>query len=344
MKGQVHGGDVYRHPQAIDFSANMNPLGVPPKVIEAAIESLSRINNYPDVFKSKLREALALYEGIASENIICGNGAAELIFALALALKPQKALLPVPTFAEYEQALQAVDCDIEYYQMVKNFALDEDILMHIDKGCDILFLCNPNNPTGLVIDHDLMMKIVEKCQKCQTFLVVDECFQDFVETDKVQSLKKELSKYPQVFLLKAFTKRYAMPGIRLGYGLCKDLDVLKKMTLVMQPWNISIPAEAAGIAALKEQEYVEEAQKLVKEEREYLMDKLYSLPLKVYQSQANYIFFEGPDNLHEQCLQQNILIRDCSNYRGLLKGYYRIAVRNHEENEKLIAVLNKILG
>ena len=343
MKKQVHGGDVYRHPQAIDFSANMNPLGVPASVIAAATESLSKIERYPDVFKNKLRAALAIYEGVDSEHIICGNGAAELIFALTLALKPRKALLPIPTFAEYEQALRAVDCDIKYYQMVKDFTLDEGILDYIDEEQDIMFICNPNNPTGFVVDSDLMTKIIKKCQVCQVFLVVDECFQDFIEEADVHTLKGTLTADSPIFLLKAFTKRYAMPGIRLGYGLCQEAKVLAKMNQVMQPWNISIPAEAAGIAALQETAYVKKAQQLVQVERKYLMDELQKLPLTVYHSQANYIFFKGPDNLYDDCIKQNILIRDCQNYQGLSKGYYRIAVRTHAENEKLVAVFMRIL-
>ncbi len=341
MKEQIHGGDVYRHKNVLDFSSNMNPLGTPPGVIKAAAESMKSVCNYPDIRYEELAGRLSEYERVPAEWLICGNGAAELIFTLVLALKPSHALLMAPTFAEYEQALRVVGCDIAYHELKEGdgYALTGDILDEILLHLDLVILCNPNNPTGLLAEPELMSRIVKRCRETGTFLVIDECFQDFIEDRDRHTKKNMLGEYQNLFLLKAFTKRYAMAGIRLGYGLCSNLAVLEKMQEAVQPWNVSIPAQAAGVAALEEEEYVDEARQIIGAEREFLRDGLRQLGFSVYDSRANYIFFRGPSGLVEHALKKQVLIRDCSNYRGLSEGYYRVAVRTHEENIKLLEAL-----
>lgn len=345
MTKHIHGGNIYAYETCLDFSANCNPLGTPPSVIRAVTSVLPAISSYPQVGYAPLREALAAYEDVPSENIICGNGAAELIFTLCRAWNPRRALVTAPTFAEYEQALASVNCEIEHYDLTEasGFAIDEKILPALHEDLDMVFLCNPNNPTGVLINPQLLHKILQQCQKNGILLVVDECFLDFVKSPALHTLKPYLSKYGNLFLLKAFTKRYAMAGIRLGYGLTGNQKLLEKMEAVTQPWNISTLAQAAGIAALKEKEYVEKGRQLVFKEAAYLTEHMKQLGLKVYPSQANYIFFYGPENLFEACVEKNILIRDCSNYPGLTKGYWRIAVKKHEDNEKLLKVLEEVI-
>ncbi len=342
----VHGGDIYRYPNVIDFSANCNPLGTPDSIKQAVLKGMDRVCYYPDVTCDRLREALSLYEKIPSEQIICGNGAADLIFSLVLAVRPQKALIPAPTFAEYEQALTVSGCVPEryYLQEQQNFVPKEDFLEKITPDMDLVIICNPNNPTGVLWEPELLQKIAEKCQVCDCMLLVDECFNDFIETPEPYSMKKFLEKYTHLFLLKAFTKRYAMAGIRLGYGLSGNQVLLEKMSQMTQPWNVSTLAQEAGIAALKEEAYVKKTMEIIHKERKYLLNALSELSLKTYDSQANYIFFRGPEDLWEKCLEKGFLIRDCSNYPGLKKGYYRIAVRLHEENEKFIQALYEIMG
>ena len=173
-------------------------------------------------------------------------------------------------------------------------------------------------------------------------MAVDECFLDFVESPEAYTLKEHLEQYGNLFLLKAFTKRYAMAGVRLGYGLCGNRALLEKMESVCQPWNVSSIAQAAGLAALKETKYVEEGRKLTFEELAYLKKELSALGYFVYPSQANYVFFEGPKNLYDRLENKKILIRDCSNYSGLSKGYYRVAVKNHQDNRQLIQALQEL--
>lgn len=341
----IHGGDVYSYPGTIDFSANCNPFGTPEGVKKAAAAAMEDIWCYPDVECRELRKTLEESEGIPYEQIICGNGAADLIFGLVLARKPKKALIPAPTFAEYEQALCAVGCKVEYYYLKEEngFVPKEDMLSYITEDTDMVFFCNPNNPTGVLSERTFLRKLADRCRECDTFLVLDECFTDFVEEPECYTMKPYLSKYENLFLLKAFTKRYAMAGLRVGYGFCSNEGVLKKMRTVMQPWNVSVAAQKAGVAALKEESYVRDSMKKIQEERRFLQDKLAEIGLLLYGSKANYIFFRGNENLWEECLKRGIQIRDCRNYVGLEQGFYRTAVRTRQENEQLIQVLQQIL-
>jgi len=281
---------------------------------------------------------------VKPSQVICGNGAAELIFSLCRALKPKRALLPAPTFAEYEQALTSVDCVCSHFFLKeeRDFSMDDSFLEEISKGFDIIFLCNPNNPTGILTDRDFLMKVLKKCREHSVFLVVDECFLDFVKEPESYTLKDVLKEYQNLFLLKAFTKRYAMAGVRLGYGLTANQDLLQKMESVTQPWNVSSLAQAAGLAALKETEYVKEGRETVFKEQEFLKKEMRELGFTVFPSEANYIFFKGERNLFEKCVEKSVLIRDCSNYPGLEAGYFRIAVKNHEDNKTLIRALKEI--
>lgn len=340
----IHGGNVYQYQNCVDFSANCNPLGTPESVKNAIIESLSHINDYPQVGCAPLKEAIAQYEGVKTSEVICGNGAAELIFSLCRALKPKKALLPAPTFAEYEQALTSVGCSCSHFFLKEeqNFSMDDSFLKEISKEFNIIFLCNPNNPTGILTERDFLMEILKKCREHSVFLVVDECFLDFVKEPESYTLKEILKEYPNLFLLKAFTKRYAMAGVRLGYGLTANQELLEKMEGVTQPWNVSSLAQAAGLAALKETEYVEKGRETVFREQEFLKREMEAINFHVFPSEANYIFFKGERNLFEKCVEKGILIRDCSNYPGLEAGYFRIAVKSHEDNKRLLRVLKEI--
>lgn len=339
-----HGGDIYSNKNKIDFSTNINLAGIPEGVIRAACEGVMLSDQYPDTECYDLRKAISKAKHIPLEQIICGNGAADLIYSLVLALKPKKAFMPVPAFHEYEQALKAVECEMEYIHLSEeqHFMLSEDFIGKIKEDTDIIFLCNPNNPTGNLIHKDLMHRIIHQCETHGIWLVVDECFMDFVEEGKDYSVLDQCGSAKHLFILKAFTKLYAMPGLRLGYGICANEEILKRMKEVSQPWNVSIPAQMAGIAALKEENYVTDSLELIRKEKDYLRKELGKLRYKIYGSRANYLFFHTYPGLYAMCLEKGILIRDCSNYLGLKEGYYRIAVKQHEENERLIKILREV--
>lgn len=312
---------------------------------DAIVSAVDSVVHYPDVQCEKLKQAIGAYEQVSTDQIFCGNGAAEVIFSLCLAQKPKTALIPAPTFAEYEQALESVDCKVTLYELKEEqgFLLDAGFAEAIaSQKPDIVFLCNPNNPTGALTERSLLIQILEICRAQDTLLVLDECFLDFIEEPKAYTMKAYLETAKQLFIVKAFTKRYAMAGVRLGYGLTGNKELMEKMELVTQPWNVSSLAQAAGIAALKETQYVEAGRQLIFQERAYLLEELKKLDLKVYASCANYIFFRGREDLSQQMKKFQILIRDCSNYHNLQPGYFRIAVRTHEENERLIRAMRQI--
>ena len=352
MKQLIHGGDTYslkqnqRNP-ILDFSANINPLGTPQSVIDAVTSSLSCCAIYPDPLCRKLTAAISQIEKIPQEWITCGNGAADIIFRLVYAKKPKTALILAPTFAEYEQALTAVDCKIRAFNLKskEDFNITEDILNQIDKDVDVVFICNPNNPTGQLAEPSLLLKILDKCKANQTTLVVDECFNDFLDIPEKYTMKAYLKDYPNLFILKAFTKIYAMAGLRLGYGITNNMKLLEKIVGAGQPWSVSTIAQAAGIAALTETEYISETRKLIVGERAFLTAELTNLGAKIIGSKANYIFFKvkGITNLKEQLEPKGILIRSCGNYHGLTKEYYRIAVKSNEDNKVLITALGELL-
>lgn len=344
MLENPHGGDIYSGDYALDFSVNVNPFGPPEAVCQAVRESAGFLERYPDTSCRELREALSEKLSVLPEQLIFGNGAAELIYALVQALRPRHALVTAPGFAEYEAALKAAGCRIHYYPLKPehNFLPQEDFFSWITGETELVFLCNPHNPSGAALSREFLLQAARRAGQCGTVLAVDECFWQFVVKENRVTLLDAVNGHPQLFLLHAFTKTYAMPGLRLGYGVSSDQGLLERMRRQMQAWNVSAPAQAAGLAALEETAYVERTAEAVACEREYLRRELTRLGFRVYPSQANFLLFQGPEDLKERCAGKRILIRDCSNYHGLSAGWFRIAVKLHEENETLIQVLERV--
>ena len=338
-----HGGDVYDGEIQLDFSANTNPYGTPRGVLDAMSAVLSRVHQYPDPYCRELVDAISEFEGVPKDWILCGSGAAELIYSYCEALRPETAMELAPTFSEYALALERVGCRVERYYLKKenHFSLTEAFLPVLARiRPDVLFLCNPNNPTGQVIGLPLLEKILNLCHRQGTALFVDECFLDL--SDDGVSLKARLGDHPKLFLLKAFTKSYGMAGVRLGYCLCSDPALLEKMSHTVPPWNVSTLAQAAGVAALQEHAFLQKTRVLIPVERQWLKGQLEALGFWVCPSRANYLLFQGRPDLREQLRKQGIAIRSCGNYHGLEQGWYRIAVRLHEENERLIQAMKEV--
>lgn len=342
-----HGGDIYDKKIRYDFSVNINPLGTPIAVRQAIIDSANDICNYPDPCCRELINSLAEYEGVPKSYIMCGNGAAELIYSFCAAVKPRTALELAPTFSEYSKALENVDCSIERYTLKQeeNFAIIDEFLTFLgSKHWDVLFLCNPNNPTGQIIEPRLLEEICKMCAENDIYLFLDECFLELSDDGGVNSMKKYIEQYPNLFILKAFTKNYGMAGLRLGYCLCSNRNLLECMSKTTQVWNVSIPAQKTGVVALNEKDFLLKAKSIIVEERAILIKELKKLGFWVCLSQANYILFYSQKKIDDALMDKGILIRDCSNYYGLGMGWYRIAVRLHEENEILIRALHEVIG
>ena len=352
MVNLIHGGDIYsfENKEIIDFSANINPFGTPQKVKDALVSNIESIEHYPDPLCRKLSKKIADSENLKSEQVICGNGAADIIFRLALAIKPKKALVLAPTFAEYEIAVKTVDCKVSHYYISEedDFLLDSRILDEVARNLyDIIFICNPNNPTGRLANRELLLEILNICSRQGTFVIVDECFMDFCEMANAFTLKPYINQFSNLLILKAFTKIYALPGLRLGYALSSNLMLLEELRNVAQPWAVSQIAQIAGIYALDEKKYVEKAVDQVDLEKHFLVPKLNELGIKTYPSAPNYVLFNIKDSkrfhsrdFKEKLAERGILIRSCANYEGLDENYFRIAIRNRAENLKLLDALS----
>lgn len=348
---QVHGGDLAAYSAEfpgivpLDFSANINPLGMPQAVAAALESSKEACTHYPDPLCGELKRALAEYEQVPQGWILCGNGASDLIWRIAWALRARQALLPAPTFLDYQRALEAAGSTVchHFLSAVGEFQVGQPFLEAISAETGVVFLCNPNNPTGSLAAPELLRKILERCREVGAVLVLDECFLDFVPNSHEHSLIKYLGEYDNLVILKAFTKIFAMPGLRLGYLLSSNLRLLEGLEAMGPTWSVSVPAQLCGIAAVKQRGYLKETRRVLPVWRRDLSWGLAGLGCKVHQSQANYLFFKAAPGLAQRLKPKGILIRDCSNYAGLEPGYFRVAVRTPDENKLLLKGMEAVL-
>lgn len=346
MIKEIHGGNIYKFDHKIyDFSANLNPLGMPEEVKQAIISNIDKYESYPDPFQRELTAAISRFHHVKENVICCGNGAADIIFRSTLALRPKKALIVSPTFSEYQEALMASACNkINHYLLKeeKGFQIQEDIFDELDDSYDMLFICNPNNPTGIPIPKEMMLRLSMRCAETHTYLMIDECFSEFLDDEEQYSVMDSIESLSKVIILKAFTKIYAMAGLRLGYCICSDEKTAESIKGCLQPWSVSTPASKAGKAAMELTGFIEKTKAYVKENRDYLLRGLAELGYMTYKPKANYIFFRSEEDLIGPLEKFDIMIRSCANYLTLDEHYYRIAVRTREENEYFLASLAQI--
>lgn len=346
-----HGGQIYKGEARkirADFSVNVNPQGAPREVIEAAKAAIDFSERYPDAECTELREAVALKEDVDKDHIICGNGGAEIIFQLAAALRPKKILVTEPTFCEYRQSAEAFGGEAASVVMKESFDINAEtdrILSELDKDKDIeiVFLCNPNNPTGRVMKRENVKRLLEGCENSGVLLAVDESFGELTENYRDFSVVGMTKTSKSLFVIKSMTKTYAIPGIRVGYGICRDKELLEKLCRSVQCWNLSAAAQKAGTAAAGScRGYVEKTLDIIRKERSFLAGELVSLGITVFESETNYMLIKAGTNLKEQLFKRGILIRACGNFIGLGKNYFRIAVKSHDENVMLIETLREM--
>ena len=221
-----------------------------------------------------------------------------------------------------------------------DYMLDIDaIKAAITPRTKAIIICTPNNPTGKTIPRALLESVLQQCKKQHTHVLLDECFLDFTDEKSARDL---LPQFENLLILKAFTKNFALAGARVGYCLTENHALLREMSQSCQPWNVCLPAQAAGVAALQEWSWVSRARKIVREERTFLSQELLSLNISVCPSEANYLLLRAPLGLDAALLRRGIAIRSCENYPGLGPGWYRIAVRLHEENEALLETMQRV--
>ena len=349
-----HGGELYelsekKRGNILDFSVNTNPLGMPESVKTALREHFGDFEKYPDqncrLLKKNLAEKYAAGLGFSmpADFLTLGNGASQLISLAVRAVSPKKALLLAPTFSGYERALKSCDCQICYHKLSRDsgFSLEDDIFSSINKAQpDMLFLCNPNNPVGKMAKWNLIEKIISFCEERGVFILIDECFIDFTERSH-ESAVFFVKDSPHLIVLNAFTKIFSMAGIRLGYLFSSNISLLKKISFLQPEWSVSAVAQIAGLAALKECDFIEQTKDFIKRERDFLSGELKKMGNTVYQSDSNFILFKSMyENVDIFLLKKDILIRNCGNFRNLTKNDYRIAVRSHEENVRLLKILH----
>lgn len=344
MRRYEHGGNIYANDGILlDFSVNTNPLGMPESVKQAIIDHIPEYTCYPDPSCRALRLTLATRHRLEASTVLCGNGASELIFALCACIKPRRTVTLAPTYSEYEQSAALLGGEVYEHRLSETdgFALTERILETLTPKLDILFLCNPNNPTGRLSNPALLCKIAEVCRNNGTLFILDECFIDFTRGKSMLPLLKE---YPNILILQAFTKIYAMAGLRLGMLYCADERLLARVAGYMPTWNVSGVAQAAGIAALKETAWIENTRRIVEDEREFMMSALGSLGLAVYQSDSNFLLIKSKTPLYMALRARGILVRSCANFTGLDERYIRIGLKTRDENTALLRAVSEVLN
>lgn len=351
-----HGGNVVETGQQLgidpalllDFSANINPLGLPERVRALIVSHLDIITHYPDVEYRHLHQALASANRCEYDQTIAGNGETELIYGLVRTLAPRSAMLLVPGFAEYRRALQQQGCQIIDYALSEqdgfqvDFALLDAVRTHRP---DCLFIATPNNPTGLMPDAGLLDRLASLCEELHIALIVDEAFIDFLPQGSTLAPRLAGSRY--LYLLRSLTKFFAIPGLRLGYLLSGNKETIRHLKRTREPWSVNAFSALVGQHLLSDEDYISRSHAYIARQRDVLLQAMARFPsLMVWKPEANFIFFRclrQGFNLKAALLRHHILIRHCENYPGLDSAWYRIAVRTEAENHRFIEALTHVL-
>lgn len=340
----MHGGDIYSCKIEYDFSVNLNPFMPTDKIKEAARESANYINRYPCYDLDELYEKLSLYLKIDRKYLVITNGASEGITSVVRVIKPDTGVIFEPAFYGYERALKASETlNICHISQSDNICDGRQELIEVNGGKTLFFFASPSNPEGIQYTKAEICEIYEKIKSINGYLLLDECFINLSD-DRGQSMISDIINNPEYFdrliILRSFTKTFSIPGLRLGYIVCSNEEFLKRISINLPEWNISVPAMITGIACLDDEYHIDT--EYLKREREYLITELTDMGIIVSPSNSIYILFKALEDLKDRLIERGILIRDCSDYYGLSKGYFRIAVKKHEENEILINEIKKI--
>lgn len=358
MKAE-HGGNIYaasrnfQHKEEwLDYSANINPLGLASSVKAAMLQAMDSVIHYPDADAYELKQAICRAYGISADFITVGNGAVELLYVLSHIIQPHNVLVMAPTFSEYERAACAAGAQVSYYVLRAHddFKVNShDLIEKIETiKPEMVFLCNPNNPTGALMTPKEIAEVITFAAKNKSLVVVDESFLDFLSWND-WTCQPLLSKFPNLIIVHSLTKFYAIPGLRLGFALASE-SITKKLHLSKDPWNVNSIAQAAGVAALGDEVYAEQSRAYIAQEKKLFYQCLAKISgFKPYEPAANYIFVDifqshwTASVLYKKMMERRILIRDCSNYEGLGDHYIRLAVKSHEQNQRVIFELQNII-
>ncbi|MBM7614407.1 threonine-phosphate decarboxylase CobD [Alkaliphilus hydrothermalis] len=355
-----HGGNVFEIEQKygfdrrclLDFSANINPLGVPKLYKKMMMDAFDDLINYPDINYFDLKNDIGEKYNLSVENIFVGNGGVQVIFDFIKAINPKKSLVVYPTFGEYERAIRATGGQVEefFLKEEEDFQLNaEEIMERIHRDLDLVVLCNPNNPTGTLTNKSLLENLLKKCRENNVFLMIDEAFMDFVEGAEEYSLLSQVETYDNLLITRSFTKFYGIPGLRLGFGVCSHPEIKGQLREHGIPWQVNTFGSYFGRVLLEDGEYEKKTHLWLKEETPRFVEELKKLALfKVYPPSVNYILLKllpsqlDVKGLKERLLVEKILVRDCSNFKGLSDRFIRIAIKGKQDNDRLLEVLKRI--
>ncbi len=357
---KVHGGNIYeiarqygKDPnKIIDFSASINPLGLSKRAEKKMKACFSFLDHYPDDESFLVKETLAEYHGLPPENFLVGAGSTEFIYTLPRLLKIRRALIVTPTFSEYENALESLSeekIEIHYFETTEEDGFEinlGNLISALTCGYDALYLCNPNNPTGVLTEREDLLKILKVTEAEKIWFILDEAFIDFVEKE---SLKKEILSYPRLVILRSLTKFFALPGLRIGY-LISHPQVIQEVKEKREPWRVNTLAQIAAVESLKDKNYIQRTNELIAQEKERLIYGLRSIPGFIpYLGRANFLLVQihplgrlSAAELRELLIIEGILIRDCRSFHHLGPFFFRIAIRSPRENNVLLQALRKI--
>lgn len=331
-----------------DFSINTNPLGVPNAVLDNAEKIIKLGHYYPDPTCFALRKELAKQYQLNSENIMCGNGANDLIYRIITALNPRKSLIITPTYEEYEKLLLMHGSEIDHYHLNinqgKDYNLDK-VIKKINSDLDIMIICNPNNPTGTTFSISDLEQIISHCQKYHVYVVIDESFIAFLNNWQKITVKGMIKHFDNLIVIDGFTKFFALAGFRVGFAISSNQNLFDKMSTMGPKYNVATVSQVAARLALHDNDYVENTYHLLKKEKQFLKFELNRLPIKLIGLSANFIlFYSEKDNLREDLLKLKIKTRDCSQFVGLNSYYHRVAIKTHDDNEQLILALKQVFS
>ena len=356
-KDHFHGSDLekieaifgIRKEEILSFSANVNPLGVSPLLRSALSEHIDAITTYPDREYTSLRKCIAEYCHTDYENIIVGNGSTELISLFIQIEHPQKAYVIGPTYSEYEREIALGGGTTLYYPLKEenDFKLDvEDFVSHLNESIDLLVICNPNNPTSSCITRKQMRHILDICKEYDIYVMVDETYVEFADNmEEIESVPLT-NYYNNIIILRGTSKFFAAPGLRLGYAITGNKDLIKSINTRKNPWTINSLAVVAGETMFRDESYIQATKDLISSERNRIYDLLKdSQNYKVYKPSGNFMLVKSlreditSDVLFERAILEKMMIRDCSTFPFLDDSYIRFCFMNPEDNDRLLRCL-----
>ena len=329
-----HGGKVEKAKveEIIDFSTNLNPYGPPDFVFSAIKETMTEIKMYPDTESRELREKISKKFECKEEEVLVGAGVSELIQLAALAFVRDRVLMPKHTYGEYAVVAKMMGAEIKRIEM-PGLQIYPELIVEEMKQNDVVFLCNPNNPTGQYLGKEELGQIIKEAERVDAGLVMDEAYIDFVEN----AFPSYDFSTQNLIILRSMTKSYAIPGIRLGYAISSEENI-RAMRKVKVPWSVSVFAQKIGLAAMEADNFLTDTRKKIERSKVRIENKFRELDIHLHSDANFYILDVGKaKEVKRELLKQGLLVRDCTSFG--LPSHIRFSVRKEEENERLIDAL-----